>query len=388
MDAALFVQLLHDKHFFDLSRLRHKYSDAVVREMLSLLDSTMAAPLPLLDFNGRPLVYLPHFAQIAGHGMKLLLHTPDTTAPFGRQAIEEEIEASLLIENYHSSRKSIRRILDGYAPQDESEARIYGMKRGLDFIMDKGHTITEANLHALYQCSIGAFLPEADRLLPGRLYRHDAVYVVGGRTEHSGMPAAQLPQAMAQLVAFANADDDVDELHKAAILHFYLAYLHPYFDGNGRTARLLHLWYLVQRGYPSALFVPFSKYIEQSRGAYYKAYEQVEANAAFSGRLDVTPYLAYFAQQVYQKLEPFPAPENQTLALYQDAVQAGQITLKEKALWEYVLSAYGSAPFTTKQLERDFGCAAYATVRTFVLKFTRLGLLHTQKYGNKTQYWV
>lgn len=388
MDAALFVQLLHDKHFFDLSRLRHKYSDAVVREMLSLLDSTMSAPLPLLDFNGRPLVYLPHFAQIAGHGMKLLLHTPDTTAPFGRQAIEEEIEASLLIENYHSSRKSIRRILDGYAPQDESEARIYGMKRGLDFIMDKGHTITEANLHALYQCSIGAFLPEADRLLPGRLYRHDAVYVVGGRAEHSGMPAAQLPQAMAQLVAFANADNDVDELHKAAILHFYLAYLHPYFDGNGRTARLLHLWYLVQRGYPSALFVPFSKYIEQSRGAYYKAYEQVEANAAFSGRLDVTPYLAYFAQQVYQKLEPSPAPENQTLALYQDAVQAGQITLKEKALWEYVLSAYGSAPFTTKQLERDFGCAAYATVRTFVLKFTRLGLLHTQKYGNKTQYWV
>lgn len=388
MDAALFIQMLHDKHFFDLARLRYKYSAAAVDEMLSLLGRTMYVPLPLLDSGGQPLVYLPHVAQVSDHGMKKLLHVPASGAPFGRQAMEEEIQFSLEIENYHSNRQSIRRIWDGYAPQDEAEARIYGMKRGLDFIMDQQNAITEENLHELYQRSIGLFLPESDRLLPGRLYRHDAVYVVGGKAEHQGLPAAGLPQAMAQLVAFANAKDDVDELHKAAILHFYLAYLHPYFDGNGRTARLLHLWYLVQKGYPSALFIPFSKYIEQSRSAYYRAYEQTEANAAFSGRLDVTPYLAYFAEHVYKKLEPASAPEGQKLELYQAALEAGTITLKEKALWEYVLSAYGTAPFTTKQLERDFGGAAYATIRSFVLKFSKLGLLHAQKYGNKVQYWV
>ena len=55
----------------------------------------------------------------------------------------------------------------------------------------------------------------------------------------------KLPDAMKLLVDFANAKDVINELHKAAILHFAFAYYHPYFDGNGRTARLLLLWYLV-----------------------------------------------------------------------------------------------------------------------------------------------
>ena len=59
-----------------------------------------------------------------------------------------------------------------------------------------------------------------------------------------------------------------------------------------------------------------------------------------------------------------------------------------KDLWNFVLSAYGSSEFSTKQLERDFGNAAYATIRGFVLKFEELGLLTAQIYGNKVKYSV
>lgn len=45
-------------------------------------------------------------------------------------------------------------------------------------------------------------------------------------------------------------------------------------------------------------------------------------------------------------------------------------------------------PFTTKQLERDFGDAAYATIRSFVLKFTNLALLEAQPRSNKVIYQV
>lgn len=93
-----------------------------------------------------------------------------------------------------------------------------------------------------------------------------------------------------------------NDLIKAAVLHFALAYLHPYFDGNGRMARLLHLWYLVQQGYSSALFVPMSRFVEESRSQYYKAYTQVEQNQQISGVLDVTPFLVYFAESVYHRL--------------------------------------------------------------------------------------
>ena len=53
-------------------------------------------------------------------------------------------------------------------------------------------------------------------------------------------------------ISFIQDKTPMNDLLKAALIHFYIAYLHPYFDGNGRMARLLHLWYLVQQGYSSA----------------------------------------------------------------------------------------------------------------------------------------
>lgn len=49
---------------------------------------------------------------------------------------------------------------------------------------------------------------------------------------------------------------------------------------------------------------------------------------------------------------------------------------------------YGDAEFSTKQLEKDFGDAAYATIRSFVLKFEKLGLLKSMQYGNRVKYAV
>ncbi|MGL0866513.1 hypothetical protein ACSTB5_12760, partial [Faecalibacterium duncaniae] len=64
-------------------------------------------------------------------------------------------------QSIRSTRSSIRYILDGYAPRDEQEARIYGMKRGLEFIANRQNTITEENLHYLYQISTGDYAARA-----------------------------------------------------------------------------------------------------------------------------------------------------------------------------------------------------------------------------------
>lgn len=200
-----------------------------------------------------------------------------------------------------------------------------------------------------------------------------------------GLPWKKLPEYMADLIAYANAEGSDNDLLKAALLHFYIAYLHPYFDGNGRMARLLHLWYLVQQGYSSALFIPLSRYVEKSRRGYYDAYTLTEQNARISGVLDVTPFLVYFIEHVYHQLEDV-ASSASTIGAFQAVLERGGITEKEKDLWHFVLSAYGNGEFSTKQLERDFGNAAYATILSFVLKFEELGLLQSQKYGNRVKY--
>ena len=387
MDGAKFAKMLSDKHLFELDRMEYKYSVSSVKEFIGLLRQNLAQPLPLADFSSDELFYLPNLAQISTNGMKQLLSVPASNQSFGLQAMTEEIHATFQIESIRSSRNSIRHILNGYAPRNEEESRIYGMKRGLDFIADRQNAITEENLHQLYQISSGDYLPDEDRLLPDHFYRHDHVYVVGGEESREGLPAQQLPDAMKRLVDFTNAKDGINELHKAAILHFAFAYYHPYFDGNGRTARLLHLWYLVQQGYPAALFTPFSRYIAESKAAYYKAYDRVEKNALISGYTDVTPFLSYFCNEIYNRLQVDAAPQAD-LQVYQTALANGKITEKERLLWEYVLSAYGTEEFTTKQLEKDFRNAAYATIRTFVMKFHEMGLLAARKAGNRVYYKV
>lgn len=388
MDGAKFAKMLSDKHLFELDRMEYKYSVSSVKEFIGLLRQNLAQPLPLADFSSDELFYLPNLAQISTNGMKQLLSVPASNQSFGLQAMTEEIHATFQIESIRSSRNSIRHILNGYAPRNEEESRIYGMKRGLDFIADRQNAITEENLHQLYQISSGDYLPDEDRLLSDHFYRHDHVYVVGGEESREGLPAQQLPDAMKRLVDFTNAKDGINELHKAAILHFAFAYYHPYFDGNGRTARLLHLWYLVQQGYPAALFTPFSRYIAESKAAYYKAYDRVEKNALISGYTDVTPFLSYFCNEIYNRLQVDAAPPQADLQVYQTALANGKITEKERLLWEYVLSAYGTEEFTTKQLEKDFRNAAYATIRTFVMKFHEMGLLAARKAGNRVYYKV
>lgn len=384
MDAVKFSKMLSDKHITDLKKLKYKYSDDF-NEFIEILKSSYYEYLPLKDFKGEKIAYLNSSTGVNLSAVKLL-YTPQNSA-YGAKAIEDEIVATSAIESIDFSRDSVRKILKGYAPKDEEENRILGLKNGFEFISNKDNKITEENIHKLYMMSIGDFLDDENKLKEGSFYRHDSVYVMSDKIEHSGISSAKLPEYMGDFVSFANSDDKINELVKATMLHFYIAYIHPYFDGNGRMARLIHMWYLIQKGYETTLFIPFSNYIEKSRKKYYNAYTLVEENSKLSGVLDITPFLLYFTENVYDKMVENEVKTN-TLEEYNSALTQGKITQKEAQLWQFVLSAYSGEAFTTKQLEKDFGDAAFATIRSFVLKFTDLGLLNATKMKNKVLYCI
>ena len=392
MDAKHFLAMISDKYLTDLKKMQYKYSVADVSEMVELMKSTLFKSLDIHDFQGSPFVYLDSVDGIQLDAVKLL-SARKSNGLFGLKAMEDEIFSTLAIENIESSRASIRKILKGYAPLDDKEKRIYGMKMALEFIADPGNKITSENIHHLYQTAVGAFLEKDYQLMPDQSYRHDSVYVVGGNNlldgdvEHAGLPYQQLPEYMERLIEFINRQDGMNELLKGAVIHFYLAYLHPYFDGNGRMARFLHLWYLIREGFPGTLFIPFSINIEKSKKAYYNAFMLIEKNAGISGLIDVTPFLHYFVHRIYDQLT-IDSSSPDIMSSYQQALADGRITEKEAKLWRFVLTSYGNGEFSTKQLEKEFGDAAYATIRSFVMKFEGLELLRSQKYGSRVKYQV
>ena len=87
MDGAQFAKMLSDKHLFELDRMEYKYSTVSVKEFAELLQQNFAQPLPLTDFSGNKLFYLPNLAQISTNGMKQLLSVPVSGQNFSFRSV-------------------------------------------------------------------------------------------------------------------------------------------------------------------------------------------------------------------------------------------------------------------------------------------------------------
>lgn len=384
MDIKIFTKMLKDNSFTDYKKMKYKYPDDF-NEFLKTLDLLYYKELPLYDFNNNNIVFIENHSSIQQNAIKLLLQSQSQY--YSLKSAEDEIISTSAIESIDFNRDSVRNILKGLAPKNEQENRILGVKLGLEFIADTTNKITEENLYKLYMMTVGNFLTDDDKLLNGNLYRHDTVYIVSDHIEHSGLDHKKVPEFMKKLIEFINQKDDINDLIKASIIHFYIAFIHPYFDGNGRIARLLHLWFLIQKGYQSALFIPFSSHIEKTRKEYYNAFTVIEENKKLSGKIDATPFILYFINNVYNNITEV-STTFETITAYNDAVKCGKVTEKETKLWKFILSYYGTEEFSTKQLEKDYGDVAYATIHSFVLKFEELSLLSSVKYGARVKYKV
>ncbi len=90
----------------------------------------------------------------------------------------------------------------------------------------------------------------------------------------------EIVELMDNLVKFINQNElqDIDSLIKIAIIHFQFESIHPFYDGNGRTGRILNILYLVQQGLLENPILYLSRFIVQNKGNYYKYLQNVRDN--------------------------------------------------------------------------------------------------------------
>lgn len=69
---------------------------------------------------------------------------------------------------------------------------------------------------------------------------------------------------------FLHVDDDLDPLVKLAILHYQFEAIHPYFDGNGRTGRIINILFLIEKGLLDLPILYLSRYILSNKTGYYQ----------------------------------------------------------------------------------------------------------------------
>ena len=116
----------------------------------------------------------------------------------------------------------------------------------------------------------------------GVFRKNDDIFVVDGITgfvAHTPPSYTEIDEMINDLCVFANSDSHDNFVHpiiKAIIIHFVLAYIHPFADGNGRTARSLFYWYMIKKGYWLTEYLSISRIIYTNKKAYEKSFQYTE----------------------------------------------------------------------------------------------------------------
>ena len=361
---------------------------------------SLRKPVALCDLSGKPF----HFCPVEPIQEKLhridsrlagRIGAPDaiTTGPqrdryLVSSLIEEAITSSQLEGAATTRRVAADMLRSGRRPRDHDERMIFNNYRAMATIRQwRDKPFTPDLVLKLHRQVTEETLDDPDSA--GRLQTEaeERVEVRDNRTHellHRPPPAEVLPNRLEQLCEFANrALTGQDFLHPvihAIILHFWLAWDHPFADGNGRTARALFYWKMLQSDYWLFEFISISTILRQAPAGYKRAFLRTETDEN-----DLTYFLLHQLEVITQAMEQLDA----YLQRKTEEVQAVERKLRTHVPLNHRQLALLSHALRNPRAEYTFGShqhshkVAYATARSDLLELAELGLLDQSAPGRK-----
>ncbi len=203
---------------------------------------------------------------------------PSDRIEFLKDSLLEEAVASSQVEGAATTTEIARDMLkSGRKPRNESEQMIFNNLRAIDYITEFVKSEIDfkiiIELHKIMTVSTTAEKHSGD-------FRNGEVFVtdhIDGEIAHIPPDWQEVPLLMQEVCRFINDDEKfIHPIIKASIIHFMIGYIHPFKDGNGRTARALFYWFLLKKGYSLIKYISISRVILESRIQYDKAFLKTE----------------------------------------------------------------------------------------------------------------
>lgn len=190
--------------------------------------------------------------------------------------------------------------------------------------------------------------------------------------------AKEISNALSELYNWVNKEDETHPLIKAGILHHQFAYYHPFFDGNGRLARILTAYYLLLKDYQIVKFFIMDDYYDIDRQLYSDTLHTADTG-------DETKWLEYFLEGIAHSLQAASARINELKGTTLDEL-AGEkrvlVTSREEEVLQIVINKKAVKTTDIKEALEVTRQQAHALLASLVKK----GLL--DKYGiTKTSYY-
>lgn len=305
----------------------------------------------------------------------------------------EEAIASSVLEGAATTRTVAKDMLrKGRKPKNNSEQMVLNNYEAMTFILDhKDDPLTPALLLEIHRLvtkgtiekdAVGQFRTNNDIVVANPVTR--VVY-------HTPPDYRQIESYVGELCTFANSSSDgqdaggepLDYIHpviRAIILHFLIGYIHPFNDGNGRTARSLFYWYVISRGYWLFEYMPISRIILRSKKKYSHAYLNTEFD-----EMDLTYFLLYnlsciddARKDLLKYLEAKQTEQNATKALIKNIPDISQ---REGDILRSMMEQSDDY-FTIREIMQKYN-TVYETARTDLIHLVDLGYLLKEKRGRE-----
>jgi Fic family protein len=382
---------------------RHPAPDGFTHEewwlatKLSRMDALR--PIGLKDKQGRPFFFsvpelvMEELHQIdLGSGGKVSLPdqitNPQTRDRYLVSSLMEEAITSSQLEGAVTTREVAKEMIrTGRKPRDNSERMILNNYATMQRIRElKDRDLTPELVLDIHRLVTDGTME--DPTAAGRFRLPHEERVVGDdydKIVHIPPPAEELEERMKAMCAFANAETPDYFIHpavRAILLHFWLAYDHPFYDGNGRTARALFYWAMIRRGYWLFEFISISKIIKKAPMKYSLSFLHTETDDN-----DLTYFLlaqtrvirqaiAELHAYIRRKTEEFHDAESHMKAL--DLFNHRQVQLLLHAIkhpnHRYTFASHG----------KSHGIV-YQTARADLLDLAERKMLESQKKGKQ---WI
>jgi Fic family protein len=219
------------------------------------------------------------------------------------EALILEAHHSTHIEGTHLTLAQAHGILTGKSVQgirNDERQELLNYKKAMDFVsvyLGKKSAITEELVTEIHKILVTDV--RGGTLEPGR-YRTVQNYVINsitGTIMYTPPPPTDVPRLMKEFVAWLNRESDISPVLIAGITQFQFVHIHPFLDGNGRTARVLCSLILYQNGYDFKRLFSLSEYYDKDRLRYYEAIQSVREH-----NMDVTRWLEYFTKGLRSQL--------------------------------------------------------------------------------------
>jgi len=353
---------------------------------------------PFTDKNLKFEIRVPSIVQKYLHEFDLNLVgslQSDNIIPVGDRSrylissLMEEAIASSQLEGAATTRKVAKEMLENNRkPQNHAEQMIMNNFLGMKWVVEhKNENLTVSRIKELHRIlTANTLSQETDA---GAFRMDNEVKVVDtqtGKVLHSPPGYEQLDQLIEQFSIFANDKDKasffIHPIYKAIILHFLIGYIHPFVDGNGRTARTIFYWYLLKKGYWMIEYLSVSRIILDSKAQYAKVYLHTEFD-----KNDLTYFALYNLKCIHRALEDLKAYIKRKTSEKQRIIAMLRYTDfndRQIAIIQDLLED-DTTTFNVQQVQTRFNISNQ-TARNDLHILVEKEILETRKNGHKVQF--